>query len=98
MLRSYCSETFSEPRRLEAAGQRFDANAGGFGCREGTQNDFDRGDNLEAPISPGIYEVRIAGTGALHSFGAVDNLALAARTAAGRLEVVVRLARCDGRA
>ena len=24
-----------------------------------------RGDNLEAPISPGIYEVRIAGTGGL---------------------------------
>ena len=36
-----------------------------------------RGDNLEAPISPGIYEVRFAGTGALHSFGAVDNVAQA---------------------
>ena len=36
-----------------------------------------RGDNLEAPISPGIYEVRIAGSGALYSFGAVDNLAQA---------------------
>ena len=36
-----------------------------------------RGDNIEAPISPGIYEVRIAGTGALHSFGAVDNVAQA---------------------
>src|SRR3954463_559943 len=36
-----------------------------------------RGDNLEAPISPGIYEVRIAATGALYSFGAVDNLAQA---------------------
>src|ERR1700755_1885121 len=36
-----------------------------------------RGDNLEAPITPGIYEVRIAGTGALHSFGAVDNVAQA---------------------
>src|ERR1700742_2196801 len=34
-----------------------------------------RRENLEAPISPGIYEVRIARTGALHSFGAVDNLA-----------------------
>jgi hypothetical protein len=34
-----------------------------------------RGENLEAPISPGIYEVRIAGTGALYSFDAVDNLA-----------------------
>lgn len=36
-----------------------------------------RGENLEAPISPGIYEVRVAATGALHSFGAVDNLAQA---------------------
>lgn len=36
-----------------------------------------RGENLEAPISPGIYEVRYAATGALHSFGAVDNLAQA---------------------
>jgi hypothetical protein len=36
-----------------------------------------RGDNLEAPITPGIYEVRVAGTGALHSFDAVDNLAVA---------------------
>ncbi|MBV9561128.1 MAG: hypothetical protein JOY90_11810 [Bradyrhizobium sp.] len=34
-----------------------------------------RGENLEAPISPGIYEVRIAGSGALYSFGAVDNVA-----------------------
>lgn len=36
-----------------------------------------RGDNIEAPITPGIYEVRIAATGALHSFGAVDNVAQA---------------------
>src|ERR1700753_3615851 len=36
-----------------------------------------RGENLEAPISPGIYEVRIAGTGALHSFDAVENVAQA---------------------
>jgi hypothetical protein len=34
-----------------------------------------RGENIEAPITPGIYEVRFAGTGALHSFGAVDNVA-----------------------
>jgi len=34
-----------------------------------------RGENIEAPISPGIYEVRYAGTGALFSFGAVDNVA-----------------------
>ena len=36
-----------------------------------------RGENIEAPISPGIYEVRFAGTGALHSFGAVNNVAQA---------------------
>jgi hypothetical protein len=36
-----------------------------------------RGENIEAPISPGIYEVRYAATGALHSFGAVDNVAQA---------------------
>ena len=36
-----------------------------------------RGENIEAPITPGIYEVRYAGTGALHSFGAVDNVAQA---------------------
>ena len=36
-----------------------------------------RGDNIEAPISPGLYEVRHAVTGALHSFGAVDNVAQA---------------------
>ena len=36
-----------------------------------------RNENIEAPISPGIYEVRVAGTGALHSFGAVDNVAQA---------------------
>jgi hypothetical protein len=36
-----------------------------------------RGENIEAPITPGIYEVRVAATGALHSFGAVDNVAQA---------------------
>ena len=36
-----------------------------------------RGENIVAPITPGIYEVRYAGTGALHSFGAVDNVAQA---------------------
>jgi hypothetical protein len=52
-----------------------------------------RGENIEAPISPGIYEVRFAGTGALHSFGAVDNvaqalsqLAVASRSWFGRRE------------
>jgi len=36
-----------------------------------------RGENIEAPIGPGLYEVRYAGTGALHSFEAVDNVAQA---------------------
>jgi hypothetical protein len=36
-----------------------------------------RGENIEAPISPGLYEVRYAGTGALHSFEAVNNVAQA---------------------
>jgi len=36
-----------------------------------------RSENIEAPISPGIYEVRHAASGALHSFGAVDNVAQA---------------------
>jgi hypothetical protein len=36
-----------------------------------------RGEPLEAPICPGIYEVRYTSTGGLFSFGAVDNLAQA---------------------
>jgi hypothetical protein len=36
-----------------------------------------RGENIVAPITPGIYEVRYAATGALHSFGAVENVAQA---------------------
>ena len=36
-----------------------------------------RSENIEAPISPGIYEVRYAQTGALYGFEAVDNLAVA---------------------
>src|SRR5271165_4119750 len=36
-----------------------------------------RDENIEAPIGPGIYEVRYAATGALFSFGAVDNIASA---------------------
>lgn len=36
-----------------------------------------RGENIEAPITPGIYEVRHASSGALFSFGAVDNVASA---------------------
>jgi hypothetical protein len=37
----------------------------------------ERGENIEAPISPGIFEVRHAATGALFSFDAVDNVASA---------------------
>ena len=54
-----------------------------------------RGENIEAPIIPGIYEVRFAGSGALHSFGAVDNvaqalsqLAVASKSWFGRREAV----------
>lgn len=36
-----------------------------------------RGENIEAPIGPGIFEVRIVQTGALFSFDAADNLAQA---------------------
>ena len=36
-----------------------------------------RGENIEAPITPGLFEVRIAATGALHSFEAVENVAVA---------------------
>ena len=42
-----------------------------------------RGENIVAPITPGIYEVRNAATGALHSFGAVDNVAQALSQLAG---------------
>jgi hypothetical protein len=34
-----------------------------------------RGEVLEAPISPGIYEVRLVSSGSLFGFAAVDNLA-----------------------
>jgi hypothetical protein len=37
----------------------------------------ERGENIEAPISPGIYEVRHAASGALFSFDAVENVASA---------------------
>lgn len=33
------------------------------------------GETLEAPIGPGIYEVRNARSGGLFAFGAVDNVA-----------------------
>ena len=36
-----------------------------------------RGENIEAPICPGIYEVRVAGSGELFRFGATENVAQA---------------------
>lgn len=36
-----------------------------------------RGENLEAPIGPGLFEVRYASTGALFAFDAVDSVAIA---------------------
>lgn len=37
----------------------------------------ERGEHIEAPIGPGIYEVREASTGALFAFGAADSVAQA---------------------
>jgi hypothetical protein len=37
----------------------------------------ERGEHVEAPIGPGIYEVREAATGALFSFGAAGSVAQA---------------------
>jgi len=37
----------------------------------------ERGEQLEAPIGPGIYEVRDASTGALFAFGSADSVAQA---------------------
>jgi hypothetical protein len=37
----------------------------------------ERGEHVEAPIGPGIYEVREAATGALFTFGAADSVAQA---------------------
>jgi hypothetical protein len=34
-----------------------------------------RGENIEAPICPGIYEIRVASSGALFSFGVSENVA-----------------------
>lgn len=36
-----------------------------------------RGEKLEAPIGPGVFEVRHTSSGALFAFDATDNLALA---------------------
>lgn len=36
-----------------------------------------RGEKLEAPIGPGVFEVRHMSSGALFAFDAADNLALA---------------------
>ncbi len=36
-----------------------------------------RGENIEAPIGPGVYEVRYSSSGGLFAFGSADNLAQA---------------------
>ena len=36
-----------------------------------------RGENLEAPIGPGLFEVRYASSGALFAFDAVESVAIA---------------------
>ncbi len=36
-----------------------------------------RGENIEAPIGPGLFEVRETVSGALFAFDSVDNIALA---------------------
>jgi hypothetical protein len=36
-----------------------------------------RGESIEAPVGPGLFEVRIVQTGALFAFEATDNLAQA---------------------
>ena len=55
----------------------------------------DRGENIVAPIGPGIYEVRYAGTGALHSFEGVDNVAQALALLHGRFQIMVRASRAS---
>ncbi|MDQ8730149.1 hypothetical protein [Bradyrhizobium sp. LHD-71] len=37
----------------------------------------ERGEHIEAPIGPGIYEVREASTGGVFAFGAADSVAQA---------------------
>ena len=34
-----------------------------------------RGDDIVAPICPGIYEIRVASSGALYRFGVTENIA-----------------------
>jgi hypothetical protein len=84
--------SYSDCSENPVLSRSFKANHRSAGLRnkiaEGVTNDFDlermetvppsrARRNIEAPISPGLYEVRFAGSGALHSFGAVDNVAQA---------------------
>jgi hypothetical protein len=53
-----------------------------------------RGDTIEAPIGPGMFEVRDAVTGTLLAFEAVDNLAHALATfSLGKRSLMARLLR-----
>jgi hypothetical protein len=85
---SFCSKTFRIQRKRCGPTERFDENGSNFcNCEDyamiSTWSEWKRyprpgrGGNIEAPITPGLYEVRYAGTGALHSFEAVENVAQA---------------------
>ena len=52
-----------------------------------------RGENIEAPISPGIYEVRIAGDRRAALVRCGRQRRAGAGAAAGRLQIMVRTAR-----
>ena len=60
-----------------------------------------RGENIEAPISPGIYEVRFSGTGGLHSFGLAEKgigyVSEGAHGAAITPEIKARVAELEAR-
>jgi hypothetical protein len=84
----FCRKVFRLQQKRHFRTEWFDVDDGGAEAAKGvtmisTWSEWKRypraarGENIEAPISPGIYEVRIAGTGALHSFDAVDNVAQA---------------------
>jgi len=51
-----------------------------------------RSENIEAPISPGLYEVRFAASGALHSFGR-STMSPSPVDATGGVKIMVRAAR-----
>jgi hypothetical protein len=84
----FWNKAFRSQHKTALATEEFNQNDCGFECRMGTAMistwsewkrypRAERGENIEAPISPGIYEVRHAASGALFSFDAVENVASA---------------------